>query len=94
MDIQTRQIVWRTSLMLRREAWQRHRRLVREIAEYRTPSERDDLLAAVDHCPNAAREEIRRMLMRAAVRAELECTPFPTVRLTGGGGQRRRPNNQ
>ena len=69
MEIQTRQIVWCTSLMLRREAWQRHRRLLREIAEYRTPSERDDLLAAVDRCPMAAREEIRRMVMLAAVSA-------------------------
>lgn len=69
MEIQTRQIVWRTSLMLRREAWQRHRRLLREIAEYRTPAERDDLLAAVDRCPMAAREEIRRMVRLAAVSA-------------------------
>ena len=34
------------------------------------------LLAAVERCPNAGREEIRRLLASAAVRAEDERTPF------------------
>jgi hypothetical protein len=76
MDPNARLLVWSTALLVRRAARERRRRLVREIAEYRTPAERDDLMAAVDRCPNPGREEIRRLLVRAAIRAENERTPF------------------
>jgi hypothetical protein len=76
MDPNARLLVWSTALLVRRAAWERRRRLAREIAEYRTPAERDDLMAAVDRCPNPGREEIRRLLVRAAVRAEDERTPL------------------
>ena len=76
MDASARWLVWRTSLHLRRAAWQRRRRLLREIAEYRTPAEREDLLAAVERCPSPGREEIRRMVVRAGLRADLERTPY------------------
>jgi hypothetical protein len=76
MDATARRLVWGTNLMLRRAARQRRRRLVREIAEYRTTAERDDLLAAVDRCPSPGREEIRRLVARAALREELGRTPY------------------
>ena len=76
MDLTTRQLVWRTNLLLRRAAWERRRRLVRELADYRTPAERDDLVAAIERCSSPGREEIRRLLHRAVVRAESERTPW------------------
>jgi hypothetical protein len=76
MDIEPRLLVWRTDLLLRRAARQRRRRLVREIAEYRTQAERDDLLAAIERCPSAGREEIRALLDRAVAGVESERTPF------------------
>lgn len=76
MDLNTRQLVWRTSLLLRRAEWERRRRLVREIADYRTSAERADLFAAIERCPSPGRDEIRRMLVRATVRAEAERSPF------------------
>ena len=76
MDASARWLVWGTSLQLRRAARQRRRRLAREVAEYRTTAERDDLLAAVERCPSPGREEIRRLLVSAAVRAEMERTPY------------------
>lgn len=76
MDASARRLVWGTSLMLRHAAWQRRRRLVREIAEYRTAAERDDLLAAVDRCPSPGREEIRRLVVGAGLRAEMDCSPY------------------
>lgn len=82
MNASARWLVWGTSLRLRRAAWERHRRLVREIAEYRTDAERDDLFAAVERCPSPGREEIRRLLAYAAARADLERTP---LHLRGGG---------
>jgi hypothetical protein len=76
MDLYTRQLVWRTSVLLRRAARERRRRLVREIADYRTSSERDDLFAAIERCPSPGREEIRRLLVRATLHAEAERSPF------------------
>lgn len=76
MDAKARRLVWDTSLLLRRAARDRRRRLIREIADYRTPAERADLLAAVERCPYAGREEIRRLVAAAAVRAEVDGTPF------------------
>jgi hypothetical protein len=76
MDLNTRPLVWRTSLLLRRAAWERRQRLVRELAEYHTTAERDDLFAAIDSCSSPGREEIRRLLVRAGVRAELDRTPY------------------
>jgi hypothetical protein len=76
MDANTHRLVWSTRLLLRRAAWERRRRLVRELSDYRTPAERDDLLAAVDRCPHAGREEVRRLLTAGVARAELDRTPF------------------
>lgn len=76
MDASARWLVWSTSLRLRRAARERRRQLKRELAEYRTTAERDDLYAAVDRCPSPGREEIRRLLVRAALRAELDRTPY------------------
>jgi hypothetical protein len=75
MDPSARRLVWDTRLLLRRAARGRRRRLVREIAEYRTPAERDELLAAVDRCPYSGREEVRRLAW-GAVRADIDHTPF------------------
>lgn len=76
MDFNTRQLVWRANLLLRRAESERRRRLVRELADYRTPAERNDLFAAIDRCPSPGREEVRRLLGRAAFRAETESSPF------------------
>jgi len=76
MDINTGHFVWRTNMLLRRAAWERRRRLARELADYRTPAERDDLFAAIERCSSPGREEIRRLLMRAALRDEAERTPL------------------
>jgi hypothetical protein len=76
MDASARRLVWGSSLLLRRAAWQRRRQLAREIAEYRTPTERDDLLAAVERCPSPGREEIRRLLAAGAVLDEMRRTPL------------------
>jgi hypothetical protein len=76
MDASARWLVWSTSLRLRRAARERRRRLMRELAEYSTPAQRDDLLAAVERCPSAGREEIRRLLVGAAVRAEMDLSAY------------------
>jgi hypothetical protein len=76
MDLMSRQLVWRAGLLVRRAALERRRRLVREIADYRTPAEREELVAAIDRCPSAGREEIHRLLVRAIARAEDERTPL------------------
>jgi hypothetical protein len=76
MDLNSRQLVWRSGLLLRRAAWDRHRRLVREISAYRTPAEREELFAAIERCSSPAREEIRRLVARTATRAEAESSPF------------------
>jgi hypothetical protein len=76
MDVRTRPVVWRTGLLLRRAARGRRRRLVRELAEYRTQPERDDLLAAVDRCPHSGREEVRRLLADETWRTDLTRSPF------------------
>jgi len=76
MDASARWLVWSTSLQLRRAAWERRRRLAREIGEYRTSAERDDLLAAVERCTSPGREEIRRLAAATAVRVEMERTPL------------------
>ena len=72
MDLGARHLVWGADLTLRRAARRRRRQLVRELADYRNQAERDDLLAAVDRCPSAGREEIRRLLVDGALRAEHE----------------------
>jgi hypothetical protein len=76
MDAGARWLVWSTSLQLRRAARERRRRLAREIGEYRTTAERDDLLAAVERCTSPGREEIRRLVVATAVCVEMERTPF------------------
>ena len=80
MDVGARWLVWRTSLHLRRAAWQRRRRLVREISEYRTTAERADLMASIERCPSPGREEIRRILVASVVRTEMERKPFQPYR--------------
>jgi hypothetical protein len=76
MDANTRLLVWSTGLLVRRAARERRRRLTREIAEYRTAAERDDLMAAVDRCPCPGREEVRRLLVQAGARSAHGSTPF------------------
>lgn len=76
MDLITRRLVWRTNLLLRRAAWERRRRLTRELSAYRTAAERADLCAAIERCASPAREEIRGLLMRAAARADAERAPL------------------
>jgi hypothetical protein len=76
MDANAHRLAWSTSLLLRRAARDRRRRLVRELSDYRTADERDDLLAAVERCTSPGREEIRRLLTSAAARAEFERTPL------------------
>jgi hypothetical protein len=76
MDASARWLVWSTSLRLRRAARERRRQLKRELAEYRTTAERDDLYAAVERCTSPGREEIRRLLVGGALRTELGRTPY------------------
>jgi hypothetical protein len=76
MDLNARHLVWRTSLMVRRAERERRRRLTRELADYRTSAERDEIFAAIERCPSAGREEIRRLLVRAALRAEEQRVPL------------------
>jgi hypothetical protein len=64
MDAQTRVLVWRTGLLLRRADRERRARLARELSTYCTPAERDDLMASVERCPHPGREEVRRLLLR------------------------------
>jgi hypothetical protein len=67
MDLKSRQLVWRSSVLLRRAASERRRRLVREVSSYRTNAERAELLAAIERCSSPGREEIRRLLVPATV---------------------------
>jgi hypothetical protein len=76
MGLRARHLEWQAELVLRRAARRRRRQLARELAEYRTAAERDDLLAAVERCPSPGREEVRRLLVSAAVRADFERTPY------------------
>jgi hypothetical protein len=83
MDLGARQLVWGADLTLRRAARRRRRALLQELAAYRTTAERDDLLAAVDRCPSAGREEIRMLLGQAALRAERDRSPYGLRGRTG-----------
>ena len=75
------QLVRQADRIRRRAARQRRRQLMRELAEYRTPSERADLLAAVSRCPNPGAEEIRRLLDATALRTRMEDAPHHLHRL-------------
>jgi hypothetical protein len=76
MGLGARHLQWQADLVVRRAARRGRRQLARELAEYRTAAERDDLLAAVDRCLSPGREEVRRLLVRAAARADIERMPF------------------
>jgi hypothetical protein len=76
MDLGARHVVWKADLTLWVEARRRRRRLVRELDDYRSEAERDDLMAAVERCPSAARDEVRRLLVQGARRAEFERVPY------------------
>jgi hypothetical protein len=76
MGVGARHLEWQVDLLLRRAARRFRRELARELAEYRTAAERDDLLAAVRRCPSPGREDVRLLLERAAARAECERTPY------------------
>jgi hypothetical protein len=69
------QLVRQADRIRRRAARQRRRQMMRELAEYRTPAERADLMAAVNRCSNPGAEEIRRLLNATALRTRLENEP-------------------
>jgi hypothetical protein len=76
MDVNSRQLVWRTHLLLRRAARDRRRSLIRELSAYRAEADRNDLMAAIERCPSPGSEEVRRLLLRTARRPDDELTSF------------------
>jgi hypothetical protein len=80
VDLDARWLVWEAERRLRRAARDRRRQLVRELGDYRTPAQRDDLLAAIDRCPHQAREEIRALLTATAVHTGVRDASCPTRR--------------
>lgn len=60
--------------------WRRRRQLGRELAEYHTQAEREDLLAAVAHCTSPeceeACQEVRRLLSATPLQVDLKDVPY------------------
>ena len=61
MDVQTRILVWRTAVLLRRANLRRRRRLRRDLAAY-SSRELVDLECAIERYPPDQTQELRSML--------------------------------
>jgi hypothetical protein len=62
MRLQTRVLVFRAGLLLRRANRRRHRQLAAELATYRSQADLNDLCALLDTYPDGQTHEIRQIL--------------------------------
>jgi hypothetical protein len=62
MRLRSRVLVWRAGILLRAANRRRRRRLIAELAGYRTPAEIDDLWALLESHPPAQTQELRDIL--------------------------------
>lgn len=69
MDVQSRMLLWRTGVLLRRENLRRRRQLRRELACY-TPTELVDLEAVIERYPLGQTHELRSMLGELRLRRD------------------------
>ncbi len=72
-------VVWRAERHLRRAARCRRRELWRDLAQYSTQAERDDLLATFDRYPESVAGEYREILHRQAVGARHTSRDWPAM---------------
>ena len=64
MSLSGRVLVWRAGRTLRAANSRRRRQLMRELADYRTDTDRLDLECTLDRYPDAVTAEIREILAR------------------------------
>jgi hypothetical protein len=64
VQLQTRLLVFRAGILLRRANRRRRRQLAAELAAYRTHAELNDLYALLETCPDGQTGEIREILAR------------------------------
>jgi hypothetical protein len=76
----------RDALAAQRDARGARRRLVRELAEYRTPAERRELETILARYPNEQTREIGRVLACQDDAARLRCCTSPLIRRSGSNG--------
>jgi hypothetical protein len=62
MRLRSRLLVWRAGILLRAANRRRRRRLIAELADYRTPAEIDDLWALLESYPPGQTQELRDIL--------------------------------
>jgi len=62
MRLRSRVLVWRAGILLRAANRRRRRRLIAELADYRTPAEIDDLWALLESYPPDRTHELRAIL--------------------------------
>ena len=69
MRLRSRLLVWRAGILLRAANRRRRRRLIAELADYRTPAEIDDLWALLESYPPGQTQELRDVLAAQQLRA-------------------------
>ena len=72
MRLRSRVLVWRAGILLRAANRRRRRRLVAELAGYRTPAEIDDLWALLEAYPPGQTQELRAILAGQQLRMRLD----------------------
>ena len=72
MRLRSRVLVWRAGILLRVANRRRRRRLVAELAGYRTPAEIDDLWALLEAYPPGQTQELRAILAGQQLRMRLD----------------------
>ena len=77
MSLSGRLLVWRADRTLRTANAQRRRRLMRELADYRTAADCLDLEAALDRYPDGVTHELRSILGRQYMTSQE--TGFPAI---------------
>jgi hypothetical protein len=77
MNLAARMLVLRAQRETRRAQRRRRQQLVRELATYCTPSQRDDLLATLDRYPDGQTGEMRDILATQSFQAQARTAGRP-----------------
>jgi hypothetical protein len=80
MRLADRLVVWRAERYLRNAARRRRREVWREMSQYTTPGQRDDLLATFDRYPDSMTGSYRDILCRQAVERRQNSRHWPAMR--------------
>jgi hypothetical protein len=84
MQLRTRVLVFRTTVMLRRANRRRRRRLEAELATFRSQAELDDLCAMLDSYPDGQTREVREILAAQQLRRLTSPSHWPVQKRLGG----------